>query len=160
MAFKKNLKPMDPEKALLRLEELCARSEHCEYELRQKLYRWNVPVSDADIVINSLKHRRFIDDERFARAYVRDKVQFDRWGRRKISLALSSKRIDREIIDTVLSEIDPAEYEQNLKDLLMAKARNIDDCHSYQGRTKLFRFAAARGYEPELVALLIRQLFV
>lgn len=151
---------MDPAKALLRLEELCSRSEHCEFELRQKLYRWQIPSSDTETIINSLKHRRFVDDERFARAFVRDKVQFGRWGRRKIALALAAKRIDRDVVRSVLEEIDGEVYLQNLTDILNAKARTLEEPATYDGRTRLFRFAASRGFEPDLVASVIRLLFV
>ena len=151
---------MEPAKALLRLEELCARAEHCEFELRQKLYRWMVPASDADTIINSLKHRRFLDDQRFTRAFVRDKIQYARWGKRKIALALAAKRIERDTVAEALDDIDQSDYENNLAELLKAKARTIDDAKTYDGRTKLFRFAASRGFEPDLVAKYIRKLFI
>ena len=151
---------MEPAKALLRLEELCARAEHCEFELRQKLYRWMVSASDADTIINSLKHRRFLDDQRFTRAFVRDKIQYARWGKRKIALALAAKRIERDTVAEALDDIDQSDYENNLAELLKAKARTIDDAKTYDGRTKLFRFAASRGFEPDLVAKYIRKLFI
>ncbi len=162
MAIKKasTPKPMEPERARLRLEELCARSEHCEYELRQKLYRWKVSASDSETIMKSLIYRRFVDDRRFTRAFVRDKVQFGRWGRRKIALALAAKRVDRSIVDDALDEIDDQEYEQNLRDILTSKARTIEEPRTYDGRTRLFRFAASRGYEPDLVARIIREVFV
>ena len=151
---------MEPAKALLRLVELCARAEHCEFELRQKLYRWMVSASDADTIINSLKHRRFLDDQRFTRAFVRDKIQYARWGKRKIALALAAKRIERDTVAEALDDIDQSDYENNLAELLKAKARTIDDAKTYDGRTKLFRFAASRGFEPDLVAKYIRKLFI
>ena len=153
-------KPVEPARALLRLEELCAKAERCKFELRQKLYRWHVSPSDSDTIINSLIHRRFLDDERFARAFVKDKVMFGRWGRRKIQLALMSKRISSDTIRNAIEEIDEDVYMDNLREILIAKARSIDEPNTYDGRTKLFRFGASRGYEPELVARTIREEFI
>ena len=71
MAFSRKFgpkKPLEPARARLRLEELCARSEHCEGELREKLRKWLVSEADADTILSSLRRRRYVDDERFADA--------------------------------------------------------------------------------------------
>ena len=81
-------KPISPEKAKVRLEELCARSEQCTGDAYKKLQTWGIARSDAETIVKSLVDRRFIDDERFCHAFVRDKMRFARWGRRKIKAAL------------------------------------------------------------------------
>ncbi len=145
------------EKALERLEILCARSEHSEGELRQKLYRWGLSSADAERIIDSLRSRKYVDDERFARAYVRDKLRFSRWGRAKIRMGLIAKRVDSATITIAIDEeISEEEYESILIAVLKMKARSIDDADSYEGRTRLFRFGVSRGFEPGLVSNAIR----
>lgn len=150
--MKKNI---SPDMALERLEDLCARSEQCTADLRSRLYRWGVPGQAAAHVIEQLENGRFVDDERFARAYVRDKYRFSRWGRRKIAAGLAAKRIPRHMISDALGEIDDEEYHAIMVAVLQAKARSMDDAVSYENRMKLLRFGASRGFEPGELAKII-----
>ena len=150
--------PMTPEKALERLEALCARSEHCTGELMEKMRKWKIGVADAEAVVYSLRKRRFVDDSRYARAFVRDKYRFNRWGRLKIRFALRAKRVDAGIIEEALEEIDETIYAEALRSLVESKNKSITDTDSYIRRQKLIRSVAARGYEPELAAKIITDL--
>lgn len=149
-------KIITPENAMIRLQELCVRAEHCSHELRDKLYRWGVASDDAERIMQELKKYKFVDDSRFAAAYVRDKALYNRWGRRKIAAALVTKRIDRTIINDALEAIDNDAYRTVLFEFMKAKCRSIKEGNSYDGRTKLFRAAALRGYEAELISDIIR----
>lgn len=154
-----NKAPISVEKALLRLETQCAASEQCEREALDKMRRWGLSGADAMRVLESLKSRKFIDNERYTRAFVRDKYRFQRWGRRKIAYALSMKGIGRQQIEAAMEGIDEEEYEEILRGLLQARARAMgEESQTYEGRTKLFRMAASRGYEPSLVADLLRKM--
>lgn len=155
-------KIITPEVALQRLEDLCARAEHCTGELRKKLWQWKIPPSKADEIIARLEQNRFIDDARFARAFTRDKVSFQRWGIRKIHVALMAKNVPSNIIKQALEEnIEPEAYYQNLLHILKVRAQqmNQDDVRTYNGRTRLYRFALQRGFESNLAAKAIRELF-
>ena len=143
-------KQISAENALMRLEDLCARSEHCEYELREKLRQWNVPAGDATGVLATLRKARFYDNRRFAEAFVRDKLIYNRWGKRKISLGLRAKRIDSDIIADALDTIDEEDYEEILHSLLTAKARAIKGGDTFEGRTKIYRFGLTSGLESSL----------
>ena len=149
-------KTVTPENARIRLENLCARSEHCEWELRDKLRRWNISPDDIEAILSGLLKLRFYDNRRFAAAYVRDKMRYNRWGRRKIVVGLMSKRIARDIIYDALSEIDDSEYRDGLISLMRAKAARIAEGNTYDGRTKLFRSVASRGFETSLITDIIR----
>ena len=151
-------KTVSPENALSRLEELCARREQCTGEAYKKLYSWGLDANDAECIVRSLVDRRFIDDRRFCEAFVRDKLRFARWGRRKIMLALTQKRVDRSIVSETLGMIDEDEYIGILKKIVLAKAGTISNADSYDGRTRLFRFALSRGFEPDIVARVIRSM--
>lgn len=152
--------PVTPEQAYERLADACSRAEYCSYELREKLRRMGVDTADVARVLERLARERYFDDARFARAFVRQKAGYGRWGRRKIAYALAMKRIDRAIVADALSEIEPDAYADNLRGLLQAKLRSggADMLQSYEGRTKLFRYAAGRGYEPDAIAAAIRSL--
>lgn len=118
-------KPLAPEKALIRLEELCARSEHCTYELEQKLRNWGIVKDDAEAIIYSLQRRRFVDDARFAASFVRDRYRYGRYGRIRIRMLLRTKRIDSDVIEEALEEIDDDEYAAILAKLIEADRKSV-----------------------------------
>lgn len=156
----KGRKIVTVEQALVRLETMCARAEHCTQELRDKLWLWQIPHDEAERIIESLISRRFVDNDRFTRSFVNDKVKFAHWGPRKIAAALAVKRISRETVNACLDEIDREDLENNLMDLLEIKARQISDVRTYDGRTKLYRYGISRGYDPEMVGRVIRRKFI
>ena len=149
-------KVIAPEKALIRLEELCARAEHCRYELEQKLRAWGVGEEDADVILHSLERRRFVDDERFAASFVRDRYRYGRCGRVRIRMLLRAKRIDADTIQKALEEIDEEEYITILKAVIKAKTRSVAEPDTYEGRSKIYRYALSRGYEPALISKYIK----
>lgn len=118
--------------------------------------KWGLAPQEAARVLTSLQQRRFVDDSRFASAFVRDKLLYNHWGRMKINLALRAKRIDPDIIDSALEEIEPEEYEQVARDCLAHKARSVKEGNCYDGRTRLYRYGVSRGFESPLVAKIVK----
>jgi len=150
-------KKLTPANALIKLQELCARSEQCSHEVLMRLRNWGIEDRTAEKILSLLRRDRFVDDRRYASAFVRDKVVFNRWGRGKIRLAMIQKRLDRDCIDEALEEIDPLEYRAALIEALAAKARSLPETISYESRSKMLRHAVSRGFEVSLVVELIRQ---
>lgn len=144
-------KPADPEKLRLKMAGLCARSEHCRFEIREKLLRAGLPSSTANDILDYLENERFIDDARYARCYANDKVRFARWGRRKIRVYLAQKRISSAIAAEALDEIDEKEYARALADAAEAKARNLD-LTDFDDRRRLYRHLISRGFESGLIS--------
>lgn len=147
---------MTPEKALERLETLCARAEHCTGELRRKLRMWRINSDDADAIIYSLTRRRFVDDARFARVFVRDKYRFNRWGRIKLRMELRARGIADDIINEAFEEIDEDIYCKALYSVIAAKSRSLNESDDFHRHRKLYMAAAARGYEGDTIAGVLR----
>ncbi|MCM1450266.1 MAG: RecX family transcriptional regulator [Clostridiales bacterium] len=146
-----------PQTALVKLQELCARSEQCSNEILSKLKKWGIAGDVAGKILALLKRDRYVDDSRYAMAFVRDKVVFNRWGRIKIRLAMIQKRLPDDLIRDALGSIDPEEYHTALVEVLAAKARTLPEVQSYESRTKLLRYAASRGFETSLIVKIIKQ---
>lgn len=145
-------KQLTPAEALGRLMDRCAIAEVCSGEAVEKLRAWGITGREADALVQKLVDTRFIDDERYARAFVRSGVNHSGWGRLKIRNALRLKRIDSELIDLALAEeIDEQAYYENLAAALRSKARSMPGRLSAEQRAALMRFAAGRGYEPSLI---------
>lgn len=147
----KQRKPITPDNAYLRLATLCARCEHAEGDLRRKLNEWGVAPTHANAIIERLKQERFLDNGRYARAYCRDKLRFNGWGRLKLAFMLKGKGIEQDIIDAALSEIDNEQYAHILNDALEAKAKTLKGEDPQLSRAALLRFAASRGFEPAII---------
>lgn len=140
-------KEMTEQEAYLRLTALCAQAEHCEQEMRDKMKRWELNETAQDHVIERLVKERYVDDARYARAFVKDKIRYNKWGRRKVQQALWQKRIDPAIQQEVLDEIDEKEYLDILRPLLKQKRRSIKAESDYEQNQKLVRFALSRGFD-------------
>ena len=144
-------KEMTEQEAFLQLAALCAQAEHCEQELCDKLKRWGIDESAQGRIIERLIRERYIDNERYARAFVKDKIRYNKWGRRKVQQALWLKRIDKDIQQRVLDEIDDQEYLSVLRPLLKQKRRSIKAESDYELNQKLVRFALGRGVTFDII---------
>lgn len=142
---------MNEEQAFQKLAALCARAEHCQYEMVEKMRRWQVDEVTQASVMQRLVSGRFVDDERYTWAFVADKIHYNRWGQRKIEQALFMKRIDGKIIDSVLNSISADDYLSVLRPLIVAKRRTIKASSDYEMRGKLIRFALSRGFTMDLI---------
>jgi len=144
-------KEITEQEAFLQLATLCAQAEHCEKEMRDKLKRWGIDESAQNSIIGRLVNERYIDDERYARAFVKDKIRYNKWGRRKVQQALWLKHIDAEIQQRVLDEIDDNEYLDVLRPLLRQKRKTTKAQNDYELNRKLVRFALGRGFTFDII---------
>ncbi len=141
-----------PEQALSRLAALCARSEQCSADIEKKLEKMHLPPGEGRRIMAKLKEMKFVDDARFARAYAHDKLEYQLWGRIKISRGLWAKRIPREMIDDALDALDPEVYRKVAARVVASKMRQLgDEIFTREGRDKILRFAMGRGFESSLV---------
>ena len=153
----RNTMATDPAKVIAKLETLCVSAERCTYELRERLYRWKIYGEEADKIIDSLTKRGFVNDERFVRAFVNDKSRFDRWGQRKIAVALSRKKISSKLYSSILQEIDSDFVMANINYLLQLKSKSAGyDISTFEGRTKLYRYVVSRGFYPSDASVALR----
>ena len=145
------MKEVTEQGAYLQLAQLCARSEHCQYEMLEKMRKWNMTDEAQARVMQRLISEYYVDDERYARAFVHDKIRYNKWGRRKVEQALWMKHIDEDIRERVLSEIDDDEYISILRPLLKQKRRNIKVQSDYEQNQKLVKFALGRGFTFDII---------
>ena len=137
--------------AYLALTALCAQAEHCQYEMLEKMRRWELSEEAQARVMSKLIKERYIDDERYAHAFVKDKIRYNKWGRRKVEQALWQKRIDDDIRTRVLDDVDDEEYLSVLRPLLKQKRKTIKAKNEYELNLKLVRFALGRGFTFDII---------
>ena len=150
---KKEPKAKTPEQALAALMRLAARAERSSGDALRLMQRWGVEPAERRKVLQRLIETKFIDDRRYASAFVRDKLRFSGWGAYKIKAALRAKGVAAEIIDEALAEeTDTTAMNDRLVTMLERKARNTKYKTVYELKTKLLRYGASLGYDFETVA--------
>lgn len=147
----KSMKPLTADEAFSRLAAACARRELAPADVRQKLLRLGLTAGAAQDVLNRLTGEGYVDERRYARAFVNDRTRYDRWGRLKTRQALAAHGIPRHVADEALADIDEKDYEAGLRALLATKERSLRTEDEKERRLKLMRFAAGRGFEPAIV---------
>ena len=135
------------EEALNRMAAYCSAAEHCKAEVNEKLQKWGLPYEVINRIIDRLVVEKFIDEERYCRAFVNDKFRFAKWGKMKIAQGLYMKKIPSDVAWRHLNEIDEEEYLSILRDLLASKLKSIHAKDDYELNGKLMRFAVSRGFE-------------
>ena len=140
------MKTITESEALSRVAFYCSSAEHCRYEVEEKLRKWSLDEQVIGRILQKLESERYVDDDRYCRAFVADKINFAKWGKMKISRALSMKKIDDKIIQKYLLQIDEDEYKAMLRHLIAEKKRTIKGGNEYQIQGKLIRFALSRGF--------------
>lgn len=140
-------KECSAEEARIKAEAYCSVSEHCRSDVLRKLQLWGAPEEDWEDILLHLEKERYVDDGRYAVAFVRDKYRFNQWGRVKITQALRMKQVSSACIAEAMGEIDEEEYLSILTNLLKRKQRSVKAASDYERNGKLIRFAVGHGYE-------------
>ena len=145
------MKPLSEEQALNRLAALCSQAEYCQGDMMKKMEQWGLADDACSRIIDYLVDNRYVDDSRYCRCFVEDKIRYNGWGRRKIEQALYGKHVDREIYEPILDEVSDEEYLEVLRPLIRQKAKSIKAKDDYEFAAKLIRFAMGRGFDYELI---------
>lgn len=129
----------------------CSQKEYCRSELAQKMRLKGATSSMIERVLQQLERERYVDENRYARAFVSDKFRFESWGKIKIRFTLQHKGISSTDIEEALSTIAEADYMEALKVFLQRKLKTTRGDTAYDVKRKVARAAISRGYEPQLV---------
>jgi len=144
------------EKALFRIAlnkamARCSSREFCRDDIRTKLLSWGINNNDADKIIGILINENFINETRFATAFVRDKFKYNKWGKVKITAHLRVKKLTPEIISSALDSIDNEQYSKLLRDILEDHRRTVKAKNQYDLKAKLLRYGLSKGFESSLL---------
>jgi regulatory protein len=142
---------MDTNKAKSRLAKLCSTKEVCEHDALEKLLKWEITYPNAMSIIDWLIDEKFINNNRYAHCFVKDKYRFNKWGRIKIRYALRLKKVSSADIDDAMIEINEKEYHEILLQVVKAKILSSKENDAYKLKAKVFANAQSKGYESELI---------
>lgn len=151
------MKVTEPQ-ALKRMAAYCSRAERSEYDVQKKLVALELDEEEIKRIINRLRKEKFVDNERFARSFINDKIRFNKWGETKIRYELRKRNIPEAIFNPILKELSNEAFEPQLLHILKVKANTIKVKSDYDKRNKLIRFALGRGFPIEMVIKSVNKL--
>lgn len=147
------------EQALNKAAAYCSKAERAPKEVAQKLLDWEVSEEDVERILQCLHEEHFLDERRFVHAFVNDKFIYEHWGRIKIAYALRQKGIQGVLVQNTMEDvIDPDQYLEVLTSILRTKVRGMSSPLDQRDRAKVYRFAAQRGFESEVIGRALRNL--
>jgi regulatory protein len=137
--------------ALNKAMTLCSRQELCSEDVRNKLLIWGVVKDDIEKIISILIKENFLNESRYATAFVRDKFNYNKWGKIKITAHLRAKKLSPDIIRTALDLIDNEQYAEILRGLINDHRRSVKAKNQYDLKAKLLRYGLSKGFESSLL---------
>ncbi len=149
--------PKSDEEAILfrKAADYCARQEHCASEVRTKLKQWGAGAAETGKIIERLVQQGFLDEKRYAAAFARGKFRNLKWGRLKIIAELKARQLPSSFISEAMTTIAESEYRHCIADLLNKKIRSLGG-YNRENRVKTMRFLAGKGFEPSLIAEVLK----
>ena len=151
-------KPLTPDQVLDKMAKYCAYQERCVKDVRDKLKTFEISEEEKTKILEYLLDNRFVNDERFAKSFVRGKINQSGWGVNKIRFHLVQKGIAKEIIDEALSQTDEEVYRQRLIDILQTKVKTVKADSDFEQKRKLAAYAMQKGFESALVWEILKDL--
>ncbi len=146
------------EKAYAKMARICSQKECAPFDIAGKLQRMGVPEPLTDKIISRLKKEKYIDEKRFIRSYIYDKLHFNQWGKRKIILSLKYKQLPQELIEEGLAELSENSFSHSLQPLLEKKWKSVTGTSNYEKRGKLIRYALGKGFSMEEILHCMKQM--
>lgn len=137
--------------ALTKAMALCSRRELCCSEIETKLDSWGLAGLDCEKIINVLVKENFLNQERFAKAFAKDKFNYNKWGKVKITAHLRLKNIPSHIIKSALDSIDNETYKRVMNEVIKNHIRTIKSKNTYDLKAKLLRYGLSKGFESSLL---------
>ena len=137
--------------ALTKAMALCSHREFCCSDMHGKLESWGVGDNDNEKIIGLLIKENFINEERFAQAFVKDKFNYNKWGKVKLGAHLRTKNIPSGIIRSALDSIDNEVYTKLLKDLIASHRKSVKAKNQYDMKARLLRYGLSKGFESSLL---------
>ena len=144
-------KSLTPDQVLDKIAKYCAYQERCTKDVRDKLKTYDILQEDREKILDYLLDNRFVNDERFAKSFVRGKINQSGWGMNKIRFHLVQKGIAKDIINEALQQTDEAVYRQRLIDILKTKSKTVKADSDFEKKRKLAAYAMQKGFEGGLV---------
>lgn len=153
-------KVLSKEEALQKLRHYCAYQERCHKEVKEKLYGYGLHRNEVDEAISVLIEENYLNEERYAIAFAGGYFRSKQWGKVKIGHELKMKGVSDYCIRKAMKEIDEEDYFKTIRELARKKRRELEGkgLRDYQLKYKITQYMMQRGFEPQFVQEVLRDL--
>lgn len=158
--MKQQEKIVTPDQAYARMTRICARKEYAPFDIRQKLLRLDLNDDVVELLLERLTKERYIDERRYTESYIREKLHFNKWGKRKIELHLAQKRISPDVVRDVFTQFSESQLSESLLSLLEKKRKSVTGRSEYERNGKLIRYALGRGFSMQEISRCLKMMDV
>lgn len=152
-------KKLTPQQALQKIYNYCAYQERSHREVRNKLYEYGLWTNEVEDILTQLITEDFLNEQRFAKSFAGGKFRIKKWGRVKIVKELEAHGLTANCIKIGLKEIDEEDYDSTLRAVIEKKMETTSEPNAFRKKDKVARYAIMKGYEPNLVWAIIRDIF-
>jgi regulatory protein len=142
---------LSPALAHHKIKNWCAYQERSQHETRQKLFEYGLFSEDVEQLISKLIEENFLNEERFAFAFVSGKFNIKQWGKIKIKIELRKHKVSDYLINKALNNIDYETYISTLKKVIEKKLKLTSEKNKHKLQYKLIQYALSRGFELNLI---------
>lgn len=156
MSLKLNI--ISEDKAFLQMARICSRKEYSPFDISQRLHRLGFADEVIEQIIIKLKNENYINEERFVRSFVNDKLRFNGWGVKKIEMHLRYKQLSQSVIDEVFSEYSHEELNSALQSILERKWKQVKGESKYEKKGKLIKYALGKGFKMDDIISCVNRL--
>ncbi|WP_400081382.1 regulatory protein RecX [Winogradskyella sp. R77965] len=139
------------DEAQKKLENYCAYQERCHKEVKAKLRDMRMIPEAIDTIMVHLIQHNYLNEERFAKTFVRGKFRIKKWGKNRLIRELKFREISKYSIDTALKEIDLDDYYKTLDELTKKRIAQVKEKNLYKKKKKVADYLLYRGWESHLV---------
>ncbi|PIE48871.1 MAG: recombinase RecX [Flavobacteriales bacterium] len=148
------------EQILQKMQRYCAYQERCHQEVEHKLRSYPLTKNARDEILLKLLEDNFLNEERYAKAYVSGKFKIKKWGKNRLKAELKKRNISSYNIKNALSQIDQTTYEASFYQLALKRYKQLENIKAVSEKKKKFAdYLFYRGWESQLVGDAIRKLF-
>lgn len=147
---------LDKKQALAKAENFCVYQERSQKEVRYKLVEWGIRGDELEEILSELIMNNFLNEVRFANAYVSGKFNIKKWGRIKIKQGLKLKGVPDKMLQKALYDIDDDDYMQTLENLALKKFESLTENSPLKRKMKLISYLQTRGFETDLILLVLK----
>lgn len=145
------MKSYNLEEIRSKMEYYCSYQDRCYKEVEVKLKSFNLIPEAREQIMIFLIENNYINEERFAKSFVRGKHNYKKWGKKRINIELKVREISRKNIDLALQEIPEELYIQNFNELAEKQWNSIAEKNSTKKNKKWVDFLLRKGYESHLI---------
>lgn len=141
---------------LSQFKKWCNKCERCRADFKARAQKFGLNPEDSDNVLATLEKEGWIDERRYAKAFVHDKSVIAKWPEKRIRLTLKTKAIPEIIVQEAMDQEYVLDEFTEIKRWIDRKIHNYKHNDKRKRYAALFRFLSGKGFPAERISEVLR----